>query len=151
VLRTITVNDEDSGFSAVIKVDQDSRGQRVVELTLRAADGGDLGLENLDLTVLRDLGLARPAPDNGAPAAAAAPDGGGGPVAATAAAVRVPRQRRRGPAAARPYRKAPEAGQLQQMHERLGGPAKVAHELGVPTHTVNGWLRRYRSQGYTFA
>lgn len=45
----------------------------------------------------------------------------------------------------RAYRRMPE--DLATVFNRLGGASAVAEHYGVPRHTVQGWLRRLRSQG----
>ncbi len=51
----------------------------------------------------------------------------------------------------REYRRAPQAEELQRVIREHGGPTAAARHLNVPLHSVQGWLRRYRSQGYEFA
>lgn len=66
-------------------------------------------------------------------------------------------RKRRGKPTAKPatsgreYRRAPQAEELQRVIREHGGPTAAARHLNVPLHSVQGWLRRYRSQGYEFA
>jgi hypothetical protein len=50
----------------------------------------------------------------------------------------------------RAYRKAVPVDELKKLITKHGGPGAVADVLGVPQHTVAGWLRRYRHQGHEF-
>ena len=45
----------------------------------------------------------------------------------------------------RAYRRMPD--DLAAVFNRVGGASAVAGHYGVPRHTVQGWLRRLRSQG----
>lgn len=45
----------------------------------------------------------------------------------------------------RAYRRMPD--DLATIYQRIGGATQVAEHYGVPRHTVQGWLRRLRSQG----
>lgn len=46
---------------------------------------------------------------------------------------------------ARAYRRMPD--DMATVYQRMGGATAVAEHYGVPRHTVQGWLRRLRSQG----
>jgi hypothetical protein len=50
-----------------------------------------------------------------------------------------------GGAPGRAYRRMPE--DLAAVFNRVGGASAIAHHYGVPRHTVQGWLRRLRSEG----
>jgi hypothetical protein len=50
-----------------------------------------------------------------------------------------------GGAQGRAYRRMPE--DLATVFNRVGGASAAADHYGVPRHTVQGWLRRLRSQG----
>ena len=80
--------------------------------------------------------------------------------AATAAApVRVPAARRSRagrPVAAEPvragaraYRRMPPAEKVMAAYRRVGSVSGLAEHFDVPRHTVQGWARQLRSQGYT--
>ncbi len=50
----------------------------------------------------------------------------------------------------RAYRTAPPVEELQAAMAKHGGPGAVAEAMGVPRHTIAGWLRRYRDLGHEF-
>ncbi len=52
--------------------------------------------------------------------------------------------------AGRGYRHSPPVAELQELIVKHGGPGAVAEVLGVPQHTVAGWLRRHRNPGHQF-
>jgi hypothetical protein len=74
------------------------------------------------------------------------------PVAAT-----VSRRSRAGrPVAAEParagvraYRRMPPAEKVMAAYRRVGSVSGLAEHFDVPRHTVQGWARQLRSQGYT--
>jgi hypothetical protein len=160
--RTITVTDDDSDMVTTVVMERAADGTSLVqEIRFTSANGSGLGTP--DLSVLREFGLAEahaalpPAPEpqpepNPAPAVQPPP--------APAKAGAKGRAKKQGKPAkgtgrgadrlGRQYRRAPDAAELQQLHADHGGPNGVARHLGVPVHSVAGWLRRYRSQGHEF-
>jgi len=67
------------------------------------------------------------------------------PAKATRARVAAKKTARTAAGAGRAYRRMPE--DLAAVFNRVGGASAVADHYGVPRHTVQGWLRRLRSQG----
>jgi hypothetical protein len=89
----------------------------------------------------------------GRAAATARGDGSTGapPAPAPAAAPsKSARQRRRvgRPDIDRAYRRMPTADEVMDAYRTVGTVTGLAEHFGVPTHTVQGWARRLRSQGY---
>jgi hypothetical protein len=52
-------------------------------------------------------------------------------------------------AAGRPYRRMPPAAEVMAAYEQVGSVSGLADHFGVPSHTVQGWARQLRKQGYT--
>lgn len=176
VARTITVTDDESHVEARVVVERSDTGQEITRVELSTTNGR--GLRSADLLLLEELGLRMPEPRGktvleepaALPAAEASPEPAPAPEPVAAKpAVAAPRGRRRTArsraardnagrtraerAAAgqgRAYRLAPAPAELQRLYAELGGPARIAERLGVPTHTVSGWMKRMRSQGVTF-
>lgn len=154
--RTITVTDDDSGVVTTVVVAKDEQGFSLVkEIKFTASNGN--GLERLDLSVLRDFGLTDRAPTLPAPVQVPAPEPAGA-VAEPAPRRRAGKAAGRKKAATKPvsgsgrgYRRAPDVETLQRLFAEHGGPSAVARALGVPAHTVAGWLRRFRAEGHEFA
>ena len=67
------------------------------------------------------------------------------PAKASRARVAAKKTARGGGGGARAYRRMPD--DLATVFNRAGGASAVAEHYGVPRHTVQGWLRRLRSQG----
>ena len=67
------------------------------------------------------------------------------PAKATRSRAAAKKTARSGGAAARAYRRMPE--DLATVYKRTGAATAVAKHYAVPRHTVQGWLRRLRSQG----
>jgi hypothetical protein len=67
------------------------------------------------------------------------------PAKATRARVAAKKTARSAGGEGRAYRRMPE--DLATVFNRVGGASAVADHYGVPRHTVQGWLRRLRSQG----
>jgi hypothetical protein len=67
------------------------------------------------------------------------------PTKATRARVAAKKAARGAGGQGRAYRRMPE--DLAAVFNRVGGASAVAEHYGVPRHTVQGWLRRLRSQG----
>jgi hypothetical protein len=67
------------------------------------------------------------------------------PAKATRARVAAKKTTRGAGGAGRAYRRMPD--DLAAVYQRVGGASAVAEHYGVPRHTVQGWLRRLRSQG----
>ncbi|MCW6010634.1 helix-turn-helix domain containing protein [Micromonospora sp. CPCC 205371] len=49
----------------------------------------------------------------------------------------------------RAYRRMPEPDEVMAAYQAAGTITGVAEHFGVPRHTVAGWARRLREQGYT--
>jgi hypothetical protein len=82
----------------------------------------------------------RPAKRTRAAATAAAE-----PAKATRATVAAKKTTRTSNKGGRAYRRMPE--DFAAVYQRLGGAAPAAEHYDVPGHTVQGWLRRLRSEG----
>jgi hypothetical protein len=50
---------------------------------------------------------------------------------------------------ARPYRRMPAAEEVMAAYRRVGSVSGLAEHFDVPVHTVQGWARQLRRQGYT--
>lgn len=97
----------------------------------------------------------------GAPEPSASSPRRGRAQAATATVSRGDRQgRMRGGAAAgsakgetdssgRAYRRMPPASDVLKAYQEVGTVSGLAEYYGVPRHTVQGWARRLRREGYT--
>lgn len=48
----------------------------------------------------------------------------------------------------RAYRRMPEADTVLAAYEEVGSVSALAEYFGVPRHTVQGWARRLRREGY---
>jgi hypothetical protein len=87
--------------------------------------------------------------------AAGRPGGTRGKTASAAPAARARRSRRAEPEPAvasssgRAYRRMPPAEEVLGAYEEIGSVAGLADHFGVPRHTVQGWARQLRRQGYT--
>jgi hypothetical protein len=49
----------------------------------------------------------------------------------------------------RAYRRMPPAGEVLKAYQEVGTVSGLAEYYGVPRHTVQGWARRLRREGYT--
>jgi hypothetical protein len=49
----------------------------------------------------------------------------------------------------RAYRRMPDADEVLAAYREVGTVSGLADFFGVPRHTVQGWARRLRSEGYT--
>lgn len=172
--------DEDTGVEARIVTErQDDGTTGVVDVQIRAT-GRALTSEDLLILGRLGLALpTRPDAvpgvqrNGGGPAVsapAAHPATGGGPVSAPAARKTTPAKaaptktsgRSKGgrpaksvppaqSAKGRQYRQSPSDEALLQLMTTHGGPTAVANALGVPLHTVAGWVRRARVRGAVFS
>lgn len=129
--------DESSAkVTAVIQVDK-SGSVQVVELTLRASEGGEipaLAARNIDFEMLaRALGGAVAATRHGA-------DKG---------SRREPSKTLRSLAQVkdRPYRKMPDAEDVKEVFLRTGSVGKLALHYAVPRYTAQAWVDRLRRAG----
>jgi hypothetical protein len=53
------------------------------------------------------------------------------------------------PAGERAYRRMPDADEVLGAYRQVGTVSGLAEHFGVPRHTVQGWARRLRREGYT--
>lgn len=158
--RTITVMDDDSGVVTTVVVDKNAEGLSSVK-EIRFTGSNGVGLGELDLSILRDFGLvdatpALPAPQP-APPPAAAPEAetaadapARGPARRPAKLARGGKKGRSTDRLGRGYRRAPDVTELQRLFAEHGGPSAIARALDVPVYSVQGWLRRFRSEGHDF-
>ena len=52
------------------------------------------------------------------------------------------------PAEGRAYRRMPAASEVTAAYQQVGTVRGLADHFGVPRHTVQGWARRLRREGY---
>jgi len=52
------------------------------------------------------------------------------------------------PSAERAYRRMPPADEVMAAYQQVGTVSGLAEHYNVPGHTVQGWARRLREQGY---
>lgn len=122
--------------TAVIQVDSDGSVQ-VVELTLRAGEGGEipaLAARNIDFEMLaRALSGAAATTRNGAEKGSR----------------REPSKALRNVAQVkdRPYRRMPDAEDVKEVFLRTGSVGKLAQHYAVPRYTAQAWVDRLRRAG----
>jgi hypothetical protein len=167
---TITQSGAKAGPQTTIHVDTTTGAARVVELTMRAADGNGLAPQEVPAIDLAGL-IAALAPGGTAAVTgikSVAPEGGtrgrrssasaakaAKAAAKTAAKRGAGRGRRRAEAAAdageattgRAYRRMPDQDEVVAAWRQSGSTSAVAEHFGVPRHTATGWLRRLRGLG----
>lgn len=168
---TITPAGGQGGPETTIHVDTTTGAARVVELTVKAADGNGLAPQQLPTFDLAGL-VAALAPGTvpaitaesavaDTPSVTTAERGGRGrrSRAATKAEKTGPKKsvargRRRAAATAeeetktgRAYRRMPDQDEVVAAWRESGSASQVAQHFGVPRHTATGWLRRLRSLG----
>jgi hypothetical protein len=153
---TITITPEDGdGTTTTLRLDVTRGVATLTDVHLHAGAGLSAGqLPTIDYAMLlravgqegaptraarKAAGRGRP-PAKGARRAPAAAE----PAKATRARVAA-KKTARGAGAGRAYRRMPD--DLATVFQRVGGATAVAEHYGVPRHTVQGWLRRLRSQG----
>jgi hypothetical protein len=158
---TITITPEDGdGTTTTLRLDVTRGGASLTDVHLHAGAGLTAGqLPQIDYALLlRAVGQETGAP---AKAAAARKTAGRGrqpatrtrqaakaaaaPAKAARARVAAKKTARGAGAESRAYRRMPD--DLATVYKRTGGATAVAEHYGVPRHTVQGWLRRLRSQG----
>jgi hypothetical protein len=154
---TITITPEGAeGTTTTLRLDVTRGVATLTDVHLHAGAGLSAGqLPTIDYAM-----LLRAVGQEGAPAKAAArkATGRGRPPAkragrapaaaepAKATRARVAAKKTaRGAGGGRAYRRMPD--DLATVYQRVGGATAVAEHYGVPRHTVQGWLRRLRSQG----
>ena len=154
---TITITPEDGdGTTTTLRLDVTRGAATLTDVHLHAGAGLSAGqLPAIDYAML----LRAVGQESGAPAKAARKAAGRGRPAAKRAgrapAVAEPakatrsrvtaKKTARGAGGGRAYRRMPD--DLATVYQRVGGATAVAEHYGVPRHTVQGWLRRLRSQG----
>lgn len=154
---TITITPEGAeGTTTTLRLDVTRGVATLTDVHLHAGAGLSAGqLPTIDYALL----LQAVGQETGAPAkttAARKTTGGGrqpasrarraAPAKATRARVAAKKTTRgTGGEQGRAYRRMPE--DLAAVFNRVGGASAVADHYGVPRHTVQGWLRRLRSQG----
>lgn len=152
--KVITMTDDETGVTTTFVVARGADGTpQIREFSITTAKGAGLQPADLDLTELQLLGLAPATPAIQPPAPTPAPE----PTPAPAPAARTRRRQAKPLGRAgkvdklgRGYRRAPDVEELQRLFTEHGGPSGVARALGVPAHSVAGWLRRYRADGHVF-
>ncbi|MFT7840507.1 hypothetical protein Q5530_30565 [Saccharothrix sp. BKS2] len=151
---TIQAHDQVSGalpkISAVVQVDG-SGPPRIVELTVGAVDDGPIAPDvarNIDFALLADaLGNAvsatvcSPRDEVDAPADHAH---GGTSRTDQAHGDTSPADR---PAPERPYRRMPDAAEVEEVVRRTRSVGKLAQHYGVPRYTAQAWVNRLRRAG----
>jgi hypothetical protein len=154
---TITITPEDGdGTTTTLRLDVTRGVATLTDVHLHAGAGLSAGqLPTIDYAM-----LLRAVGQEGAPAKAAgrkatgrgrppAKRAGRAPAAAEpakATRARVAAKKTaRGAGGGRAYRRMPD--DLASVFKQAGGATAVAAHYGVPRHTVQGWLRRLRSQG----
>jgi hypothetical protein len=157
---TITITPEGSdGTTTTLRLDVNRGVATLTDVHLHAGAGLSAGkLPAIDYALLlRAVGQETAAPARATAARRAA--GGRQPAKATRRAARAaaqPAKATRSRVAAkkasrgaggegRAYRRTPD--DLAAVFKRLGGATAVADHYEVPRHTVQGWLRRLRTQG----
>jgi hypothetical protein len=165
----ITPAGDQAGPETTIHVDTTTGAARVVELTVKAADGNGLAPQQLPAIDLAGL-VAALAPGDVPAITAGVADA---PVVTTVERAgrsrrsrstaksdkagpkkSVARGRRRAAAKAaeepktgRAYRRMPDQDEVVAAWRQSGSASAVAEHFGVPRHTATGWLRRLRSLG----
>ena len=124
---TITAAGDETGPQTTIQVDTSSGAARVVELTVRAANGAGIAPNQLPAT-----GRSR------SRSAEAAPSRRGR---------RSSEESTEPKKAGRAYRRMPEPNEVIDAFQQSGRVTAVAEHFGVPRHTATGWLRRLRRMG----
>jgi hypothetical protein len=155
---TITITPEDGdGTTTTLRLDVTRGVATLTDVHLHAGAGLSAGqLPTIDYAM-----LLRAVGQEGAPAKAAGRKATGRgrqpakragraaaaePVKATRARVAAKTTARgAGGGGGRAYRRMPD--DLASVFKQAGGATAVAAHYGVPRHTVQGWLRRLRSQG----
>jgi len=154
---TITITPEDGdGTTTTLRLDVTRGVATLTDVHLHAGAGLSAGqLPAIDYAML----LRAVGQESGAPAKAARKAVGRGrppakragrapavaePAKATRSRVAA-KKTARGAGGGRAYRRMPD--DLATVYQRVGGATAVAEHYGVPRHTVQGWLRRLRSQG----
>jgi hypothetical protein len=158
---TITITPDDTdGTTTTLRLDVTRGVSTLTDVHLHAGAGLSAGqLPTIDYAMLlRAVGQETPAP---AKATTARKTGRGTRPTATRARRATPataeqakasrstvaakKAARGGATEARAYRRMPD--DLPTVYKRTGGASAVAEHYGVPRHTVQGWLRRLRTQG----
>jgi hypothetical protein len=157
---TITITPEGAdGTTTTLRLDVNRGAATLTDVHLHAGAGLSAGqLPTIDYAMLlRAVGqeggapakatAARKAAGRGRPAKVArrAAKAAAEPVKSTRARVAAKKTTRTAGGAGRAYRRMPD--DLATVYQRIGGASAVAEHYGVPRHTVQGWLRRLRSQG----
>jgi hypothetical protein len=86
------------------------------------------------------------APVTAAPAAVAAPTGRDR--SRRSAGTGSGRRGKKATAGERAYRRMPDAADVRAAYREVGSVSALADHYGVPRHTVQGWARRLRREGY---
>jgi hypothetical protein len=162
--KLITMTDDDTGVTTTVVVADKGGAAQVQEIRISTTNAAGLQPGDLDVSTLQMLGLAferaqTTQPEQ--PEQPALPTATAEPATATRSATQPATSRRRGKAKppgragkvdklGRGYRRAPEVKDLQRLFTEHGGTSGVARALGVPPHSVTGWLRRYRNEGHVF-
>lgn len=135
------VSDALPKISAVMQLDE-SGTPRIVELTVGAADGGPIAPE-----VARDIDFAllAEALGNAVSATVRSPRGTADAPAAGRSRAGEPADAR--PAQERPYRRMPEADEVEEVIRRTRSVGKLARHYGVPRYTAQAWVNRLRRAG----
>jgi hypothetical protein len=158
---TITITPEDAdGTTTTLRLDVTGGRATLTDVHLHAGTGLPAGkLPTIDYALLlRAVGQETQAP---AKVSAASKSAGRGrqpakrvrrtaqaaaaPIKATRSRAAAKKATRGAEASARAYRRMPE--DLPTVVQNIGGASALAEHYGVPRHTVQGWLRRLRSQG----
>jgi hypothetical protein len=157
---TITITPEGAdGTTTTLRLDVTRGAATLTDVHLHAGTGLSAGqLPTIDYAMLlRAVGqeggpakatAARKTAGRGRPPAKAArraAKASAEPAKATRARVAAKKTARGAGGAGRAYRRMPD--DLATVYQRIGGASAVAEHYGVPRHTVQGWLRRLRSQG----
>lgn len=156
---TITITPDDGdGTTTTLRLDVTRGAATLTDMHLHAGAGLSAGqLPQIDYALLlRAVGQETGAPAKAATARKAAGRGRqpatrkrqaakAAAAPAKGARARVAAKKTARGAESRAYRRMPD--DLPTVYKRIGGATAVAEHYAVPRHTVQGWLRRLRSQG----